>query len=223
MATNRRGFTLVEMMFVSVMAVIVLGCVATIYSYTMSRTMRNVNQTAAIMQAEGLLDEIQSYTQQAMSCTTVTAGSNTGLKCIMPSTGTDKDGDGVIDDYTPSGVNKRQIAVYTRGKRLWFYMSSDGNLANVGTNVYAAQRADDSNATSDDLLHSFYQQPGSINKWGLIDKLTFVVTSGKYVDVTVRASTLARKDQALGGTVTADRDSYSVTLTRRITWRNWWQ
>lgn len=222
--TNRRAFTLVEVMITTALISIVIGVLVTLYFYAFTRSTRGVTEVAAVLQVQALLDRMDNQIAQACDVQIVTSGPYTALKCTMPQSGTDRDGDGVLDSYTPNSVSRRQIAKYARDKRVWYYMAgATGAFATAGNIFWQAVRSDDSNPTSADAIQSFTYAPGNIYRWSLLDSVTYAIVASKSVTVTARTSTLARKEQAAGAGVAESGDNYVVTIMRKTCWRNWWK
>lgn len=222
--TSRRGFTIVEVLITATLVAMVIGTLASLYYYTFNRTVREVAETSAILQAQMLMDRMEVHLAQASDAQLVTFGGVTALKLTMPASGTDKDGDGVLDVYTPDGVSRRGIAKYNRGKRLWYYMSdATGGFGTPGALIWQAVRNDDANPTGADTVATFSNTGGQY-RYPLLDSISFSLDSPvESVTVTVRTSRLFRNESAAGAAASEDRDNYVVTLSRKVCWRNWWK
>ncbi|MCB8932597.1 MAG: prepilin-type N-terminal cleavage/methylation domain-containing protein [Fimbriimonadaceae bacterium] len=222
--TSRRGFTLVEVMITTALVAVVVGVLASLYFTTFNRMTRGVAEVSAILQAQMLLDRMEVHLAQACDAQLVTFGGVTALKITMPSTGKDKDGDGVLDSCTPTGVSTRGIAKFNRGKRVWYYMSNaTGNFGTPGNLIYQAARNDDANPTGADVVTAFSNSGGQY-RYPLLDSIGFSLDSPvESVTVTVRTSRLYRNESAAGAAAAENRDNYVVTLSRKVCWRNWWK
>ena len=225
MMTSRRGFTFVEVMITTALISIVIGTLATLYFYAFTRTTRGVTEVAAVLQIQGLLDRMDNQIAQACDVSIVTSGPGIGLKCTMPLSGTDKDGDGVLDTYVPNSVSRRQIAKYTRGKRVWYYMAAaPGNFGTAGSIFYQAVRNDDALPTSANVVNTFSYAPGDVYRWSLLDSVAFAIDgTNESVTVSARTSTLARAERSAGVATVEAGDNYVVNVTRKTCWRNWWK
>ncbi len=223
--TNRRAFTLVEVMITTALISIVIGTLATMYFYAFTRTTRGVTEVAAVLQVQALLDRMDTQISQACDVQIVTSGPGIGLKCTMPQSGTDRDGDGILDIYTPNSVSRRQIGKYVRGKRVWYYMAnSAGTFGTAGTTFWQAVRLDDANPTASDVVNSFTYAPGNQYRWSLLDSVTYVLDgASESVTVTARTSSLARSETAVGSGTAESGDNYVVSVPRTTCWRNWWK
>ncbi|HZH98511.1 MAG TPA: hypothetical protein VEX38_06025, partial [Fimbriimonadaceae bacterium] len=152
----------------------------------------------------------------------------TALMLTMPLIGVDKNGDGVLDVYTPFGVGSAGIEKYGEGKRLWYYQAgSSGDINSSGSLIWRAWTNDDTLPTiaQVDRDWSYYYGNTSRYRWNFIDSLSFSLPgdgSGKqHVDLAIVASALARAERRSGGIASESTQSSSITLSRRIFWRNW--
>jgi hypothetical protein len=218
----RRGTTIIEMLLVVGLTAMVLGTLALLYAFTFGRVAHATASFAATDQARRSLDQIAKTASQAISCSVVTSGSVSALKCMMPASGTDTDGDGYLDEYVPSSVSRRGVAKYTPGKRIWFYLSnSDGAFGSSGTILWRAQRSDDCNPASSDADKNWAYYYGSTQqRFGLITSLTPAVdTTAKTTTVTAYATSLIRSDSEAGAEA-GSRGTYGVSYTRTVLWRS---
>src|SRR2546423_251599 len=119
---KRRGMTLIEMALALSLTALIIGVLTVLYGFTMERLAHATADFAASDDAFLASNDIGTVIRNANTCTTVTSGSVTGLKCTMPSTGTDKDGDGHLDSWTLTAVSRRGYEKVTLGKRIWFYL-----------------------------------------------------------------------------------------------------
>lgn len=222
--TSRRGFTLVELMITTALVAMVIGVLASLYFYTFNRTVRGVSEVSAVLQAQMLLDRMEVSVSQACEAQLVSSGGVTALKLTMPSTGTDRDGDGVLDSFTPNSVSRRGIAKFTRGKRVWYYMSdASGAFGTPGSLIVQAARNDDSNPTGADVVATFSKTGGQY-RYPLLESVGFSLDSPvESVAITVRTSSLFRNENSAGVSATENSDNTIVTLSRKVCWRNWWK
>lgn len=223
---NLRGFTMVEVVMASALTVVVVGAMAYMFHFA-ARTAANVSASAnTTFQAQLLANELTRVIRNSVSCSTVTSGSNTGLRCTMPFNGTDFDGDGYNDSYTPIGVSKRGIEKYGTGKRVWFYMSdSTGLLANTGALVWRAQRNDNSTPVAGDRDTAFPYDRGTTNsRWNTIESVTFSVDSAnRTTTFTIVSSQLSRARRTASSADVNSGAGFRTTLTRTVFWGNWHQ
>lgn len=222
---SRRAFSLVEVLITTVLISIVIGTLASMYFYAFTRSTRGVTEVAAVLQVQALLDRMDNQIAQACDVQIVTSGPGVALKCTMPLSGTDRDGDGVLDTYVPNSVSRRQIAKYTRGKRVWYYMAAPpGNFGTAGNIFYQAVRNDDANPTTADVVNTFSYAPGNAYRWTLLDSVGFALDgASESVTITARTSTLARAERSAGAATAESGDNYVVSVARKTCWRNWWK
>jgi hypothetical protein len=218
----RRGTTLIEMLLVVLLTSMIMGTLATLYSYAMGRAAHSAARYTALEQANTLADAIETTVQQAVSCSIVTSGSFSGLKCIMPIQGVDRNGDGYIDRYSPTGVSRRGAEKFGYGKRVWFYTSnSTGAFTASGTVYWRAERSDDAVPTASDADKSFaYYFNTTTPRFSLVSSVAFSVdASTQLVTCTVNASSRINTERAATGS--ANELTESATVVKSIYWRNW--
>lgn len=223
--SKRSGFSLAELLITTALMALVIGTLSSLYFFAIDRTTRGLTETAALLQAQELLDRMEHVVAQATDCSVQTNAGQIGLKCRMPLSGTDKDGDGILDTYTPNSVSRRQIAKYTQGLRVWFYQAdATGNFGVAGTIVYQAARNDDVYPVGANTKAGFTNTGGNMYRWNLVDSVTYTVdTPPESATITVRTSSLTRRGTAAGATTAETRDNYVVNLSRQVCWRNWWR
>ena len=133
-----------------------IGVLTVLYGYAMERLAHATADFFATDDAFLASNAISGTVKEAYSCSAVTVNSVTALKCIMPTAGTDKDGDGWLDSFSLSTVSRRGLEQVVPGKRRWFYLAnSTGTLGNAGTILWRAERSDDANPTGTDTDHKF--------------------------------------------------------------------
>jgi hypothetical protein len=166
-------------------------------------------------------NDIGTVVRNAYTCTTVTSGGVTGLKCTMPSGGSDKDNDGHLDSWTLTSVSRRGYEKSTLGKRVWFYLGgSTGAFGTSGSILWKAERSDDLNPTSSDAITKYAYLTSTRLRYPLISSLSFTVnSSAQTVAFTVVAGSLIRAERTPGSE--ASNMSYSHTEARTVYWRNW--
>jgi type II secretory pathway pseudopilin PulG len=218
------GTTLIELVLVMALTSIIIGTLAGLFSFAIARANHAFANANSLYQARRLLDQVQAVVMNAQGCVALSSAGATGLKCVMPATGTDKDGDGYNDSYTPTGISRRGFLKWGVAKRIWFYTSdSSGAFGMPGTVIWRAQRTDDSLPTSSDADSSWSNYYGGKKQYSLITALQFSTTAAAHtVNVTIAANQLARSESS-SSAASDSNSSYSLTLTRTICWRNWRQ
>lgn len=221
---RRKGFSLVEVVLASALTVVVVGTLASVYSLATRQAARAVASINGTRQAQILATEIAKTVSNSVYCAVITSGGNTGLRCTMPQNGTDKDGDGYLDEYTPYIVSKRGIEKFGRGKRVWYYFSdSTGNFTNTGTVLWRAQRNDDllPTTTDKDSAWAFYYGTSN-SRWKLIESINFSVdANAKTTTFTIIGSQKTGAERTATNSDVTMRAGYRTTLSRTSFWRNW--
>ena len=220
-----RGITLVEVLLATLLTAIIVGTLTSLYVFVVNRAAHAAADVSTTHQVQALSGILKRNISSAVSCEVVTAGGNTGLKCIMPVDGVDKDTDGYFDSYSPNGVSRRGIAKFGSGKRIWFYFAdTTGNFAVPGKLLWKAVRTDDALPTAADVDNAFTYYYGSGKEtWNLIESVTFVTDSSRGItSYSINSSSLTRTDMRKSDAVSiTDADSYTADLSRTIYWRHW--
>ena len=218
---KRSGFTLVELSLVLSLTALIIGVLTVVYGYTMERLAHATADFAATDDAYLAANDIGTVIRSAYSCSTVTSNGVTGLKCIMPANGSDKDGDGHLDSWTIASVSRRGLEKWAQGKRVWFYLGdSTGAFGTSGTILWKAERSDDLNPTTSDAITKYAYVTSTRLRFPLISSLSFTVNSAaQTVTFTVVAGSLTRAERTPGSE--AANQSYTHTETRTAFWRDW--
>lgn len=221
---RRRGVTMVEVALASVLTGIVVSATVAVYGFVVVRMGHSFARAEAVRQATLVAQDIESTVQSAISCELVPSGKYVYLKCTMPSTVYDRQGDGSADAYDPNSVTTYRKAAFAPGKRVWYVLGRLGGLLMkdtvAGIDPHKAIRTDDSIPTSSDIDMNWSRYYGSANnKFHLLSQLEFQVDSAsKKVTYTITASSVAGRNRTVTGS--ADRETYSYTVTRVVCWRN---
>jgi hypothetical protein len=218
---------MVEVMLTTAMISVVVGSMAMVYSYTVARTSHAVAATAVSDEIQKLSDELDAVISQASSASVVTFGGNTGLRCTMPATQVDTNGDGNVDAYQPATMTGGS-PTWGKGKRIWFYTAdSTGDFTRPGPIVWRAERNDDllPTAANADRAFAYYGSSSVTPRFGLIDQLSWVSNAtDKSVTYTIRASSLTRAQRASASAYSSEKNvSETLTLTKNVFLRNWRQ
>lgn len=220
---RRRGTTLVEMSLALSLTALVVGVLAALYGFTMVRLAHATASFGATDDAFLIGNDISLVVRDAYSCTTVTANGKTGLKCTMPSNGTDRDNDGSLDTYSFSSMSRRGQEKVALGKRVWFYLSdSTGAFGNTGTILWRAERSDDLNPTASNVLSRYtYVNGTSRLRYPFISTLSFTVDATNYtVLISLTTGELIQAERVPGATDSANM-KYTHSESRTVFWRNW--
>lgn len=222
MHLRTKGVTLVEMVFTMTLMVTTIAATVTLYAYVAQRTGDAATQYNVYQQTNDLVHAISDTASNAISCTNVTIGSVTAVKCTMPDTGTDTDNDGIIDKPQPTGVYKTLVEYYSPGKRIWYFPSTKSpTVGTTGGFWFRAIRSDDSNPTGDNID----------TKWSYVTGTTPRIYIPGTVTVTHSTSALATWVTLVISPTTnpnAQVKGYSgnlglplpaITITRRSLWR----
>ncbi|GMU30763.1 MAG: hypothetical protein AMXMBFR19_11010 [Chthonomonadaceae bacterium] len=221
---RRHGFTMVEVALASVLTGIVVSAAVGVYGFVVVRMGHAFARAEAVRQATAVAQEIETTVQSAKACELVSSGKYVYLKCTMPSTVYDRQGDGTADGYDPSSVTTYRKPSFDSGKRVWYVLGRLGDVLSkdtlAGIDPHKAIRFDDSMPTSGDIDMSWSRYYSSANnKFHLLSQLEFNVDSAtKTVTFTITASSAAGRNRTVSGS--ADRETYSYTITRVVCWRN---
>lgn len=218
-----RGATLVEMVFTLSLTAIVVMSTTLLYSFVAIRSGDSVTKYNVYQQSKDLMGAISESASNAISCSNVAIGSVIALKCVVPSTGTDRDRDGIIDRYEPAGVYKTLKEYYSPGKRIWYFPST--NPAAVGTAGkfwYRAVRNDDTTITSGDIDAKWSYLTGTTPRCYIPGGVTFAqsaTTLSTTVQISIEPTT--RTNSAVPGfSGNLGNSLPSITVNRRFFWRN---
>jgi len=211
-------------MLVAVLTGLIVGAVGGMFVFAASRSAHAMANEAVLEQTTTVLYQLEKTISQATTCSSVSLGGGNGLKCVMPQNGTDFDGDGYMDSFTPYHDSRRSTEEWGEGQRVWFYNSdSTGNPSNQGVYVWRAKRTDDNNPTTSDADPTWTKYYGGSARNPSITGFSFTVNSAAHtVSITLIANQLDRAQRS--STLSSDSaTSQSITVTRTIYWRNWRQ
>jgi type II secretory pathway pseudopilin PulG len=218
----RRGFTLLELLLAAMLTVLVVSTLTLLYGFTFNGVANSATTFATNDQASQVLETVAETASQAISCTTVTSGQQTALKCTMPAAATATDADGYPDTFQPSSTSRRGVERYLPGVRIWYYFSDDsGAFGASGTTLWRAKRTDDSPPTAPDAdaLWTFYGGSGR-QRHGLISSLSFGVSgTSDTVTITVASSSLLSTERRPSSGQSPPQ-TMTVTVSRVVQWRN---
>ncbi|RIK00012.1 MAG: hypothetical protein DCC46_06800 [Armatimonadetes bacterium] len=221
---RRRGLTMVEVALASVLTGIVVSAAVGVYGFVVVRMGHAFARAEAVRQATAVAQDIEATVQSAINCELVPSGKYVYLKCTMPATVYDRQGDGNADAYDLDSVTTYRKASYSAGKRVWYVLGRLGGVLSkdtlAGIDPHKAIRSDDTIPTSGDIDMNWSRYYGSANnKFHLLSQLEFKVDSAtKTVTYTITASSAAGRNRTVSGS--ADRETYSYTITRVVCWRN---
>jgi hypothetical protein len=218
-----RGATLIEMVFTLSLTAMVITTTVTLYAFVAIRSGDSITKYNSFQQTKDLMGAISDVASNAISCTNVSIGSVTALKCTMPNTGTDRDRDGLLDTYDPAGVYKTLKEYYSPGKRIWFIPStSPFALGSSGKFWYRAYRDDDSNIISDNVDAKWSYLTGTTPRCYIPGTVTFVQTPSLLttnVQIALDPST-SPNSAVKGFSGNQGNKLPAITLNRRFFWRN---
>jgi prepilin-type N-terminal cleavage/methylation domain-containing protein len=226
----KRGFSLVELLFVVAVSTLVMGVTVSLYGYSMTRLAQGAARFSTENQACMLLDEIDMVVQDSVAVAVIGTANGPALRCTLAQTSAKvAEADGSGSDAArsktaePISTTKRGFAKHGIGKRVWFYRAgSTGTFGSVGTYVWRAERNDDSNPTPADLTNNWSGYYGTTQqRFPLVTGMTFTVDlTNCIVNATVTSRSLWR-DERTGDT--GDRASQTFTESRSIGWRHWFR
>ncbi len=223
---NKRGFTLVELMIVTAITATIVGALGALFVFVGSRAAQTMAKNGVLLQAQALSEELDATFSQAQDCSLVSIRTGVNaIKCVLPTSGSDNDADGVIDQYKAEAVGPTGREGYGVGKRVWFYMSNSSGLPasalTSGGVLWRAWRTDDSPPTASDIDPKFaYYYDRTVNKWNLIDRVNWSVAANGTVTYQIIANKLRRAErQASAGEASSAQETF--TLTRTVLCKNW--
>ncbi|HVT14052.1 MAG TPA: prepilin-type N-terminal cleavage/methylation domain-containing protein [Fimbriimonadaceae bacterium] len=216
---RRCGFTLMELMVVTVASSAVLIAVAGMYAYIMSRLSADASESTLFLQSATLDSEIQRVVQVSSSVSIVTVGGFNCLKCAVPSGGTDKNLDGVVDNAMPNSVDSSGNNAYTANRWVWFYMGdASGNPSSSGTQLWRAVLTSSSSIPSGSNKDSGWSLSNGNPRFNLVESFSATVNpTAETATVTCTFSALTRADrvgtgESMVGNVTR------ITTSRTYFW-----
>ena len=168
------------------------------------------------------MSAVSDVTSNAISCTNVTIGSATALKCTMPNFGIDRDNDGIFESYNPAGIYKTLKEYYTPGKRIWFISStSPFSLGASGKFWYRAYRSDDVNIVADNVDAKWSYSTGTTPRIYIPGTVTFTNTTSTLstlVQINLN-STINPNIAVKGYSGNLGNPIPAIALSRRFFWR----
>ncbi len=219
---SKRGASLIELMFTLSLTVMVMATTVTLFAFVAIRTGDSVTKYNTYQQTKDLMSAISDVASNAISCTNVTIGSVTALKCAMPNAGSDRDNDGIYESYNPAGIYKTLKEYYNPGKRIWFIPStSPFSLGTSGKFWYRAYRSDDSNIVADNVDAKWSYATGTTPRIYIPGTVTFAHTTSTLstlvqinLDPTINPNGAVKGFSGnLGNPIPA------ISLSRRFFWR----
>ncbi len=206
-----------ELMVVTVAGSVVLIAAAGMYAYIMSRLSADASESTLFLQSSTLDSEIQRVVQVSSSVSIVTVGGFSCLKCAVPSGGTDKNLDGVVDNAIPSSVDSSGNNTYAANRWVWFYMGdSSGNPSASGTQLWRAVVTSSSTTPSSANKDSNWSLVNGNPRFNLVESFSATVNStAETATVTCTLSALTRADRVGTG------ESMSGNVTRISTSRTY--
>jgi type II secretory pathway pseudopilin PulG len=220
---RQRGATLIEMMFTMSLMVAVIGSTVTLYAFVAIRTGDSVTKYNTYQQTKDLMMAFSDVASDAISCTNVTLGSVTAIKCTMPNDGTDRDGDGIFEQYSPSSVNKLLKESYTAGKRIWFFPSSRPyTVGTAGKYWYRATRNDDLNIVAADVDTKWSYINGTTPRIYIPGTVTFTHnTANLSTNIQIAIDTGINPNSSVKGfSGNLGNKLPAITLSRRFFWES---
>jgi prepilin-type N-terminal cleavage/methylation domain-containing protein len=217
---KQRGFTLVEMMFATMLTGILVGALVTLFVFVSNRAQYVLAENAAMMQANSLAQQLEFHIDSATNCTVGSNVNGNTLKCDLPATAVDKDNDGNPDSFGITGVTNTGTPRTGRGQRVTYYWgnTTGAQVAATGSNrwFWRAWKSDDSipGAPDRDAKFGTYYG-GASSAWNLIESVSFTQdTTNRTVTFTIVASKLAAAERKAEASQN-DR-GYRFTLTRTV-------
>jgi len=148
----KRGYTLVETVIAVGLLGIMVAALAVLFGFTAKRSLHTVARFAALRAGAIAARDIEATIANSVGCAKAANGGTDALVCTMPLNGSDTDGDGTDDAYTPLRISKRGYPRYGSGKRVWYFLGDiNGQFGNGGSYLFRAVRNDAANPTIADI------------------------------------------------------------------------
>jgi hypothetical protein len=202
--------------------VVAISTTVLLYSFVAIRSGDAVTQYNTFQQTKNLMKSFDEAASNAISCTNVTIGSVTALKCTMPNAGIDRDNSGIFDTYYPAGVYKTLRESYLPGKRIWFIPStSPFSLGSAGKFWFRGTRTDDSNLAADNIDNRWSYVNGTTPRIYIPGTVSFSqVPASLATNITITLDPTIKTNAAVAGFSGNLRNPIpAVTLSRKFFWR----
>jgi hypothetical protein len=219
MSIRLRGATLIEVTLTLTLTALIIGVATTLYAFIASRTADSVNRFSTLQSCAFLTKEIGSAVSNSISVSTKSLGTVTALVCEVPADGVDRDQDGTMEIYNPSGTDRLGRETYTSGKRIWFYSANQtGTPGTTGFYWFKAIRSDDATPTISDVDTKWSFWNATVPKVFIPGSVTFAPVSSLRL---ARVRILTSKDVSGSdaGLTRSSRET-ELDLNQRFFWRS---
>jgi hypothetical protein len=224
---KRRGFTMVEMTLTAALTSIIIGVLASLYGFAVTRGAQTTSSFQVANQLSNILKSIEHTVWNAGDCVSISlSNGRTALKCLMPEEGVDRDADGWEEYFLATSVGAAGMEKFGEGKRVWYYLAdATGNINNSGLFLWRAVRDDDNMPTTANIDQRWSNYYGGRFQHNLLEQFTVNVpgygsTNWGSASITIRASSYSSDEKRATTGVTSSA-LQRVTLSRTIYWRNW--
>jgi hypothetical protein len=219
MSFRLRGATLIEVTLTLTLTALIIGVATTLYAFIASRTADSVNRFSTLQSCAFLTKEIGSAVSNAISVTTKSLGTVTALVCEVPADGVDRDQDGTMEIYNPSGTDRLGRETYTSGKRIWFYSANQtGAPGTTGFYWFKAIRSDDATPTISDVDTKWSFWNATVPKVFIPGSVTFAPESSLRL---ARVRILTSKDvSGSDAGLTRSNRGTELDLNQHFFWRS---
>lgn len=217
---------MIEMLLVIAMTSLIVGTVGAVYIYTAERLRYGYADYRTQREAEYGLDVVDSTISRAQTCVLTAANGASCLKCTMPASCSDNNGDGILDACQPASINRRSYERWGNGYRVWFFLSdTTGAVGNAGSTLWMAKRLDDLAPTAGDLVQSFTYYPGNTKlRIGLIQSLTPSTTSNSnQLTAVIKVGAYANQSGGPAPSSASTSTSYQLSISRSPYMHGWRQ
>lgn len=213
-----RANTLIELLLVMALTLTLMIVMTTLYAFVAYRTSDSVSQYNSYSQIDQFFKAVEETVNGAKDCTTGTFGANRiFVKCEMPNRGTDRDGDGILDFYLPTSVNKMNQEVYGTGNYVWYYNSDvTGRPGNSGLYWFRAFRADATTITNANIDKKWSFLASGIPRVYLPANITLDVSTARQLRIVVQLDPSYTPRLENQSTLTQQRTGNNLTLERHF-------
>lgn len=215
---NRRGHTMVEITVVVAITAAVVGSMMAVYSFIARRTDSAFSESIITLQMNSLAEILRFHIGQASAVSKSTNSFGDTLRITLPSTGTDGDADGHLDQFTQEWMGNTGLPHYGSGERVTYYMAPDsGNISGTSGDfkLWRAWRPDDTQPGTSDKDSRF----GDNNRWTFIESVSYSVDApNQTVTVTIVGSRMGAQSRKAKSTDTGAMVRRQ-TLVRKVFYR----
>jgi hypothetical protein len=214
-------------MFVTAITAVIVGTMAGLFVFVSTKAAQSLSKNGVLLQTQSLSEELENTLSQARSCQVVTVRAGVrGIRCTLPTLGTDVDSDGVMETYKGNWVGPTGQEGYGEGKRVWYYMSDGTGLPSAavsrGGRLWRAWTTGNGLPTAGDVdaKFAFYYGNTSNPRWNFVDSVEFAANANGTITYTITTAKLFRAERVAAGS-DASNTKTQLAVTRTVYCKNW--